>query len=248
MTDPATLVRANRRRILVRRVAFIATVPLLVFALLFSVKVLSMYAFAYQAGAAYAAGNYGGTVDAARWQQPLNLFEPYKAPFNVGVGLADGGDLDGARASFEEALGLASGLEQCAVRVNLSIVIERLGDAALEGGDRAEARALWQEALLVLAELPEGCRTSEADETSPDPDQSMPDTVTEEERRLREKLQEDGDGSTPPDEPEEQEPSEPLDENELESIQEQLEQGIDERDEYLDGEQGDGGSGTDRPW
>jgi hypothetical protein len=249
VTDPAALVKANRRRIVVRRIAFVATVPLLVFALLFSVKVLSMYAFAYQSGAAYAAGNYGGTVAAARWQQPINLFEPYKAPFNVGVGLTGAGDLAGARAAFEESLGLATGLEQCAVRVNLAIVIERIGDAALVEGDRAAARSAWQEALLVLLEAPEGCHTSEADAVSPDPDQSMPDTVTEEERRLREKLQEDGgDGSNPPEEPEEPEPSEPLDENELESIQDQLEQGIDERDEYLDGEQGEYGSGTDRPW
>jgi len=246
VTEPAAVLRANRRRRLARRVAVIAATPILVLVLLLVVKLLSMYAFAYQSAAAYAAGDFPGTVQAARGQEPLNFFEPYKAPFNVGVGLTGSGDLAGARAAFEESLALAHGLEQCAVRVNLAIVIERQGDLAATGGDREAARAAWQEALLVLLEAPEGCLTSEADAVSPDPDQSMPDTVTEEERRLREKLQEGSgvDETTPP---EETEQPETLDEDELESIQEQLEEGIDERDEFLEGEDGYG-SGTDRPW
>ena len=247
MTEPTAVLRGNRRRRLVRRIAVIVATPILVFILLLGVKVLSMYAFAYQSAAAYAAGDYAGTVQAARGQQFLNFFEPYKAPFNVGVGLTGSGDLTGARASFEEALGLARGLEQCAVRVNLAIVIERIGDAAAAEGDRATARAAWEEALLVLQESPDGCLTPEADAVSPDPNQSMPDTVTEEERRLREKLEEQSQQPQDPEDSEEPEQPETLDEEQLENIQEQLEEGIDERDEFLDGDEGSG-SGTDRPW
>jgi hypothetical protein len=246
MSDPAAVLRSNRRRSVARRVMTIVLVPVMLVALVFSAKLLSMYAFAYRSGAAYAVGDFVGTEQAARWQEPLNLFEPYKAPFNVGVGLAAGGDLAGARAKFEEALALATGLDQCAVRVNLAIVIERTGDAALEAGNREEARSLWQEALLVMMEAPEGCQSPEADEVSPDPDQNMEDTVIEEERRLREKLEEDGSENPPPDEPQEPEESEEPDQGDLESIEEQLQQGTDERDDYLDG--GDSGGLTYRPW
>ncbi|MEO8528359.1 MAG: hypothetical protein ABI435_04715, partial [Pseudolysinimonas sp.] len=78
MTEPTTVLRANRRRRLARRVASIAATPILVLVLLLGVKVLSMYAFAYQSAAAYAAGDYSGTVQAARGQELLNFFEPYK--------------------------------------------------------------------------------------------------------------------------------------------------------------------------
>lgn len=229
----------RRRRI--RRIALLAGAPVLLLTVLYGAKVLSMYAAAYSASSAYVAQDFPGTVQAARGQEPVNIFEPYKAPYNVGVGLAASGDLERARAAFEQALPLAPGLEQCAVRVNLAIVIERLGDAAL-ADDPAAARAFWQEALLVMQEAPEGCRTPEADEVSPDPQQNMEDTVDEEIRRLLEKLQEPPEGTPPPEDPEDT-----PDESELEDIQEQLDQGAEEREELESGDEG-GATGTDRPW
>lgn len=243
MSDPAALLRANRRRRAIRRGILVASIPVLLVALAACVKVLSMYAFAYASAAAYATGDYPGTSAAARGQEPVNVFEPWKAPFNVGVGLTAAGDLDGGRAAFEQALALATGLEQCAVRVNLAITLERIGDRAQAAGDPQAAQTAWQEALLVLREAPEGCRTAEADENSPDPDQNMEDTLDEEERRLREKL-EQGANPTPPEEPEEpqQSPTEP---EGLEEIEDLLQQGQDERDEY---HAGDEAPWTDRPW
>lgn len=234
----------RRRR--VRRIALIAAAVLLLPVLAFGGKVLSMYAFAYSASAAYVAGDFPGTVQAAHGQEPVNVFESYKAPYNVGVGLAASGDLAGARASFEDALELAPALEQCAVRVNLAIVIERTGDAALVVGDRAAAVAAWKEALLVMREAPAGCRTPEADEVSPDPDQNMADTVDEEVRRLLEKLRDPTGGTTPP--PQDPEDPETPDASDLEDLQEQLDQGAEEREEYESGGDDGGTSGTDRPW
>lgn len=226
-----------------RRLLLLLATPVLVLAVAFGAKVLSMYAFAYAAAAAYVDGDYTGTVQAARWLDPFNVFEPYKAPYNRGVGLAAAGDLDPARAAFEEALPLAPGLEQCAVRVNLAIVIERMGDAAQADDDRPTAVAFWEEALAVMQESPEGCRTPAADPVSPDPEQNMEDTVDEEIRRLLEKLQEPNEPPPPPQDPEQDEAEQP----DLEDIQNQLDQGAEERDEYLEGDQG-GSSGTDRPW
>jgi hypothetical protein len=241
MSDPAALLQANRRRRRARRIILIVCAPFALVALALCGKLLSMYAFAHQSSTTYAAEDYAGTVQAARGQQVLNWFEPYKAPYNVGVGLADAGDLAGARAAFEESLGLAHGLEQCPVRVNLAIVLERTGDAALREGDAATAAKAWQEALVVSQDAPEECRSPEADDASPDPDREMGETLDEQQQRLREKLE---DGTGQQEQPEQ--PDTP-DESELDDIKDQLEQGAQDRDAH--DESGDaGGSGTDRPW
>jgi hypothetical protein len=243
VSDTGSLLRANRRRRLARRVILIVAVPFVIATLGLCGKLLGMYAFAHQSSAAYAAGDYAGTAQAARGQLPLNWFEPYKAPFNLGVGLADAGDLVGARAAFETSLGLAHGLEQCAVRVNLAIVLERTGDAALRDGDAAAAAKAWQEALVVSQDAPEDCRSEAADDASPDPDRDLGETMDEQQRRLREKL-EDGTGQqNQPEQPEQDAP----DPSDLDGIQDQLEQGAQDRDEHDAGD-GDGGPGTDRPW
>ncbi|QNO36994.1 hypothetical protein H4J02_11055 [Protaetiibacter sp. SSC-01] len=248
MTDPVALVHANRRRLRVRRIVLLASTPLLLAALLFCAKVLSMYAFAHQAVASHATGHHAGTVEAARGQEPFNVFEPWKAPYNAGVGLAELGDLDGARARFEEALALARGLEQCAVRVNLAIVLERIGDRALREGDGAAASKAWQEALTVTEDAPAECSSPEADDASPDPDRSMEETLEEQERRLSEKL-EDNASPDQPEEPEQGEEQDTPDGDKLDDIKDRLEQGQQERDERDESNEGDGGgSGTDRPW
>lgn len=241
MTDTAAPLRANRTRRRVRRVLLLVSAPVIVLALAFCGKLLSMYAFAHQSGAAYAEQDYGATVQAARGQYPLNWFEPYKAPFNLGVGLADGGDLEGARAAFEESLALARGLEECAVRVNLGIVLERIGDAALRSGDPAGAAAAWQEALVITQDAPAECGTPEANSTSPDPDRDLGQTMQEQEQRLREKLEDSTGDTQQPEQPQQPEGSE------LDDIKEQLEQGAEDRQDREQGG-GDGGAGTDRPW
>jgi hypothetical protein len=232
---------ANRRRRRLRRMLLLATAPVVLVALLLCGKLLSMYAFAHQSASAYAAGDFAGTTQAARGQQLLNWFEPYKAPFNVGVGLADAGELRGARAAFEESLALAHGLEQCVVRVNLAIVLERTGDAAQRGGDAAAAAEAWQQALVVSQDAPAECGSPQADATTSDPERDLGETMDEQQQRLREKLE---DGTTNPDDQSEQ--TETPDASDLDDIKDQLEQGAQDRD---DRDQGDGaGAGTDRPW
>lgn len=240
MTDPAELLHANRTRRRVRRVLLLASLPLVVVALALCGKLLGMYAFAHQAASAYAQQDYAGTVQAARGQLPLNWFEPYKAPFNLGVGLADGGDLAGARAAFEESLALAGGLEQCVVRVNLAIVLERIGDAALRDGDPRGAASAWQEALVVMQDAPPACDSEQASASSSDPERDLGETLDEQEQRVREKL-EDSRGDEPDEAPQQEQP----DRSELDEIKEQLEQGAEDR---RDRDSRGDGAGTDRPW
>ncbi|APH43602.1 hypothetical protein BMW26_00490 [Microbacterium sp. 1.5R] len=237
----AALLASNRRRRRIRRWIAIGTLPLTLAALLFVGKILSMYAFAHQSITAYVADDYAGSEASARGQEFVNWFEPFKAPFNVGTALAGAEKLPDARAKLEESLDLATGLEVCTVRINLALVLERMGDAARAEGDGAGAAEFYGEALTVTTEMPEECNSDEAQEQSSDPDRDMQQSREDLEDRLKQKQQNE---QPPPEEEQEQEPQ-PSDEK-LEELEDKLEQGTQERDQ----QQGDdgGGSGTDKPW
>ncbi|MCK8475901.1 hypothetical protein [Microbacterium aurugineum] len=239
----AALLRSNRRRRRVRRWVAIGTLPLTLAALFFVGKLLSMYAFAHQAITAYVVDDFAGSEAAARGQSFLNWFEPYKAPFNIGTALGAAEQLPQARAELEEALGLATGLEVCGVRINLALVVERMGDAARAGGDGATAAQLYGEALTITAETPEECHSEEAQEQSSDPQRDMSDTLDSTKDRLKQKQQEQDQQQPPPPQPnEDEQPSE----DKLQDLQDKLEQGTQERDQQLGEDHG--GSGTEKPW
>lgn len=241
----AALLRSNRRRRSIRRWVAIGTLPLTLAALFFVGKLLSMYAFAHQAITSYVVEDYAGSEASARGQDFLNWFEPYKAPFNIGTALAGAERLPEARAELERALDLATGLEVCGVRINLALVVERMGDAARTAGEGATAAQLYGEALTITLETPEECRSEEAQQQSSDPQRDMSDALDGAEGRLKQK-QQDQEQQQPqqpqPDPEGEEQPSE----GKLQDLQEKLEQGTKERDQ----QQGDdpGGSGTDKPW
>ena len=240
----AAVIASNRRRRAARRWIAIGSIPVLVVALVLVAKLLSMFAAAHTAITTHLAADPAGTIAAAQWQRPLNWFEPWKAPYNGGVGSAAAGLLPEAKAEFEEALGLATGLEVCAIRVNLSLVVEWMGDAAFADGDAAAAAALWQEALTITLDTPEECSSPEADAQSPDPERSLEDSQQQSQERLEEKLQEDQQDQS--DQPDGEQPPGPS-EGDLEALQDRLEQGAQDREDLL-GDEGGGGGGTDRPW
>ncbi len=248
----AALLAANRRRRRVRRWIAIGTLPLTLAALFFVAKVLSMYAFAHHSISSFIVGGYAESEAAARGQDWLNWFEQFKAPYNIGTALAGGDSLPQARSELEEALPLAQGLEVCYVRINLSLVMERMGDAAQADGRAAAAAELYGEALQMTVETPEECSSESAQEQSPDPNRNMSDTLEQNEQRQQEKQQNsqqqqnpDQGGGEQPQESEEPQPSQ----EDLDDIEDRLNQGAQEREDQLDGDQGDGGGGgTDKPW
>lgn len=252
----AKLIRTNRRRLKIRRIIAFASIPVILVAVAFTGKLLSMYAFAHFAITSHVSGDAEGTVRSATGQLPLNWFESYKAPYNIGVGLAAGTKLPQARAQFEAALPLAPGLEACPVHENLTLVIEAMGDEAAAAQDDKLARSLWTEALDHVVSAPEGCRTEEADQASTDPNRSMQDELDETERRIREKLNppEGGGGSDSEDpngggEEGEQESEDQPSEDKLGEIQDKLDEGQQERDDLNGGDgEGEGGGGAEKPW
>ncbi|WP_105566798.1 hypothetical protein [Microbacterium halophytorum] len=236
---PAPAPAAPRRRL--RRRLLIGLAPVALVGLLVVAKILSMYAFAFGAVTSHVAGDAPATVAAAENQEPVNVFERWLAPYNVGVGLAASGDLPEARAKFEEALPLARGLDVCPVRLNLALVLEMMGDAT-RGSDPDAAAELYAEALEVNAGTPEECRSEEADAASPDPSRQSSQTLDDQRQRLEQQQQQQGGDEEEPPEEEAQQQQDDLDE-----IEEKLRESDRERQEQQ-GDEGGSGGGTDKPW
>ena len=248
----AALLAVNRRRRSIRRWVAIATLPLTLAAVLLVVKLLSMYAFAHTSISSFVSGAYAESESAARGQDVLNWFEPVRAPYNIGTALAGADELVAARSELERATPLAQGLEVCPVLINLSLVVERQGDAAQADGDAAQAAELYGEALEITVETPEECRSDEAQQQSPQPDRDMSDTLDENQQRQRQKQQQ---SQQPPEQPQQPEQGEgeqsETPQDKLDDIEDRLNQGAQEREDQLGGGQGDdgdGGGGTDKPW
>lgn len=242
-----------RRRSRLRLWLLVGFAPFALVGLLVVVKILSMYAFAHSAVSSHVRDDPAGTVSAAQGQAPLNWFDPYKAPYNLGVGLATLDRLDEARAQFEEALPLASGYDACPIHINLALVVEMMGDRARVDDPQA-APGFYAEALELNLATPEECRDPEADEQSPDPDRSNEETLDEQQERLREQQQGRGDDedSDEDEQDEEEQDQEEQDQeqqqDQLDEIEERLEQGAEQREQQLDDEDEDGAGGSERPW
>ena len=156
MTDPRSPgAPLRRRRQILRRSA-----PLLVLAVVIGVKLLVMSGAAQVTRTAFEVGNQEAAALAARNLGVVNVVERYKAPFDAGtVAAAAAEDLADLRRSarlLRTALDLAPADGQCAVRVNLAVVLEAAGDAA--GTDRAEAARLYRAAVAVARAAPPSCK------------------------------------------------------------------------------------------
>jgi hypothetical protein len=93
-------------------------------------KLVSMSILATMAVGAYDDTAYAHSAELAKLTQFANFFEPYKSQFNQGTAQAAAGSLTAARASLEDALELAPVSSQCDVRRNLTLVLEKMGEAA----------------------------------------------------------------------------------------------------------------------
>jgi hypothetical protein len=255
--------RLQRRR----RLLLWSVVPVLL-ALLLAAKLLSAAWFSGQAGSSFARGDAAAVEQAAGVMGLGNFMEAHKAPFAAGDARALRGDYAAARTAFEAALAAAPPADQCRVRANLALSIERLADAApsaamkapgptdvadtpdtaLAGGGAAE---LLAEALAVVEAAPEGCFN---------PDGADPEAAERLQAagpRLANKIEHLGNqppaepGADPADDEDSSAAADPLQpqleqlEEAGKSAQQERNRGL-EREEYLDGS----GTGplTDRPW
>ena len=202
MTDhsPARDPRTRRRTLLY----LVGAVPSLL-ALLLALRIGLLLQQDGQGQEAYDAGAFAEARQAFAGNGVLVPVERWVAPFNEGDARFRLGDHAGAAESFEVALPLAPPERDCAVRLNLALALEALGDTALEEGDRGDAETSWQRGLDSLGD----CPLAESD--------AWVEETTRAETRLVEKL-----GDQPPLPPEPPDPP-PADE-ETERKERELEQ------------------------
>lgn len=215
-----------------------------------SAKLLSLGILAGQAATGFESRDANAVGSAAAGLRAVNVIERHIAAFAEGDAQVLAGDFEAARQRFEEALALTGEDDECIIRVNLVLTIERLGDARLAAKDPLAAGHLFAEGLAVVDGAPEGCL-----EDSNQSAQDAGEKLEQAEARLRQKSDDakagaepqpgDAKGESPADaDPERQTQLEQLKESARNS---QLERNNgQERDEYL--RDGDYGSGPDKPW
>ncbi|MEV7662197.1 hypothetical protein [Paenarthrobacter sp. NPDC089316] len=225
----------RRRR---RRLALLSA-PAALLALAAAAKLLSVGLLGGSAESSFTAGSHDGVAQAASWLGAVNVLEPHKAPFASGDANVLAGDFAAARADFEAALRAGGGVDECRIRVNLVLSVEKLSDSSAEPGVKDR---LVREALALIDAAPTQCH-------EPGPANSAGEGAALE--AAKDRLN----GRLAPSEPGQdkstQPPATPQD-KQLQQLEEsarkaQLERGEgQERDEYLRGP--DDSSGVDRPW
>ncbi|WP_457950365.1 hypothetical protein ACTAQI_07170 [Pseudarthrobacter sp. alpha12b] len=231
-----------------RRLLLWSALPVLL-VLCLAAKFLSVDVLAHRAAAGFEAGNASAVDAAAGALGVANVVEPHKALFAGGDAAVLAGDYGTARTLFKQSLTMVPGGsgDECPVRVNLTLVIERLGDQRLQAGDPASAAFLFKEALAVAGQAPERC-------LSPDAQTGADGRLAEAKGRLEGKLGATGQPAAQPPDP----AKEPSPDGSSDTRQSQLDQLQDsarqaerernsgrEREEYLDGSDG---TAPERPW
>ncbi|NNV08913.1 hypothetical protein ETC03_22315, partial [Geobacillus sp. MMMUD3] len=79
-----------------------------------------------------------------------------------GTAKAAVGDFEPAQEDLETALDLTPPRDECAVRINLSFVYEKLADQ-VAGQDEKKSGELYDQALATLADAPEECRPDQSE-------------------------------------------------------------------------------------
>lgn len=255
MTHPAQ-VPSGHRLASRRRLLWWSLLPVLLI-LCLAAKLLSVGVLAGNAARAFEAGDPRAVAEAVAGLRIANFTEPHKAPFAEGDGLFLAGDFAGARQRFEEALEVAGHDDECVIRVNLVLSIERLGDARAAAGDPTAAARLFTEALAVVEAAPAGCfdAAAEAGGGAGRAEAEAGEKLEQAAERLTQKSAEAAAGTAP--DPgsspgQEDTPAEPGHQSRLEELNKSTRDAQSERnsgrerDEYLSDD--DFGAGPDKPW
>jgi hypothetical protein len=153
-----------RRRLLV----FSAPIVLLVVVII--VKSLSVVIAGGSAASAFAERDNDALRRAVQTLTVLNVIEPAKAPFAAGSLAVLDNRLEEADRQFSDSLARTAPAESCAVRVNLGLVRETLGDRAAAVFDGRAAVAHYLGARTIVEQAPPGCFAANTD---PDPQRQV---------------------------------------------------------------------------
>ena len=151
--------RARRRR---RRILLLASIPVVIFALLVAGKLISVTVINQSALAQYARGDFDESTEQWSGMLEFNLVETWIPFFNRGDAKVGDENYTSAIDDFEKALELAPGDKKCMIAVNLAHSWETLGDIYEQGGYHQGAVQLYQAAEDVLASMGDSCEPPDA--------------------------------------------------------------------------------------
>lgn len=239
-----------RRR---RRLLLASALPVLL-VLLLALKLLSLPVLTSSAAGAHESGDGAGVRTAGERLGVVNLVQRWRAPYVEGTGRAMEGDLEGGRRDLELALGRTdTPSDDCTVRTNLVLTIERQSDAAGEAGDTEGEKKIAQEALALVEAGPEGCLDGSADGNDGEAGQKQ----QEAKQRLEEKTQPqegEGEDEEEPSEDEEdskgegEDPEEDQKKKELEDKNKAGQGDAETKKKIDEAEEGNGGDYAEKPW
>ncbi|WLQ06327.1 hypothetical protein [Arthrobacter oryzae] len=256
--SPAAAHHRQRRR----RLLLVSGAPVLLAAAL-AVKLLSVGYLGGEAARSFSRGDQAGLSSAASGLGMANIVERHKAPYAAADALVLRGDFAGARSLFEASLADAPPADECKVRVNLVLTIERLADEAADaaqsgnpGDSAAEAARLYDDGLAAVNAAPPGCFSPEDSQYRPNGADGEGQRLREAEGRLHSKSEQLGnggaDGESGKDGDQQPQPDPELRQSQLDKLEESAKSaqrernGGMQRDEYLNN--ADAELGTDKPW
>jgi hypothetical protein len=149
-----------------RRRLLVFSTPVVLLLAVVIVKMLSVVVAGDSAVSAYSERNSSKLRTAVGSLTMLNVLESEKAYFAAGSLAVLDNRLDEADRRFSESLARTEPAESCAVRVNLELVRETLGDRAAAAFDTRTAVAQYLGARTVVEQAPQGCFGGNTD---PDP-------------------------------------------------------------------------------
>ncbi|MFD2758540.1 tetratricopeptide repeat protein [Gulosibacter faecalis] len=244
-----TAVSSARRRRRLRRHLLLWSLPIAIVLLLTSAKLIAQHVIAQSAISQYASGDYEQALNTSGQLKFLNVVEPWKPFYNMGTSYLQLEALPEAQEQLRAALDLATPPEQCPIRANLAIAIEREGDLALEAEDADTAMAKYGEALGVLEEADPSCELSTSNRS-----------ITDSDERIRQKLEElqqpedgeggDGDEQQDGNDGDQKDPDASPDPDSLDELEDGMGENQEDRRNDVDNEENGygGGSQPDQPW
>lgn len=139
----------NRKR--KRRKLLLYSLPICVIAFLFMAKFLGMNIINSIVSGAMSKRDYSLAANAQSAQKVANFFEPYLAGFNLGNALYYKKEWLRSIDSYRESLNVVSSVDECRVRVNLTLALIGLAEDNTLSNKIDEAIVVYDEAKSTLS-------------------------------------------------------------------------------------------------
>ena len=154
--------RITRTWSTMRRLSRINLIIGSVLLLVFGYVAVTLY-FGAASQVRYSSNDFPGAKKASTAFLKLSPIQRHIGYYNRGTAEAAVGDFEPARKDLESALEIAPVRDECAVRINLSYVYEKLADEAA-GQDPEKTDELYEQSLKTLEDAPKECQPKKSEE------------------------------------------------------------------------------------